>query len=119
MNPNAELILPSCPMCQQELNWPLLAVSKGFCEGTMIKGRQPTTSIVDLISNKITQHNLRDAHSPKLYYPAVGLKLEELVRRFQIAYRLITNRKFRSILLSVPLFNVESRQFILESQRLI
>ncbi|CAF3789144.1 unnamed protein product [Rotaria sp. Silwood1] len=44
---------------------------------------------------------LCEAHSPKLFYPAVG--------RFQIAYRLTTNRKFgevvekfRSILLSVP-----------------
>ncbi|CAF1595988.1 unnamed protein product [Rotaria sp. Silwood1] len=45
--------------------------------------------------------NWCEAHSPKLFYPAVG--------RFQIAYRLTTNRKFgevvekfRSILLSVP-----------------
>ncbi|CAF3682975.1 unnamed protein product [Rotaria sp. Silwood1] len=45
--------------------------------------------------------NMREAHSPKLFYPAVG--------RLQIAYRLTTNgkfgevvEKFRSILLSVP-----------------
>lgn len=70
--------------------------------------------------------NWRDAHSPKLFYPAVGLKLEELVARLQIAYRLTTNgkfqeavEKFRSILLSVPLLVVESRQDILESQQLI
>ncbi|CAF3332517.1 unnamed protein product [Rotaria sp. Silwood2] len=47
---------------------------------------------------------------------AVGLKLEELVGRFQIAYHLITIEKLRSMLLSVPLFIVESCQFILESQ---
>ncbi|CAF3824980.1 unnamed protein product, partial [Rotaria magnacalcarata] len=70
--------------------------------------------------------NWRDAHSPKLFYPAVGLKLEELVARLQVAYRLTTNgkfqeavEKFRSILLSVPLLVVESRQDILESQQLI
>ncbi|CAF1556280.1 unnamed protein product, partial [Rotaria sp. Silwood1] len=57
-----------------------------------------------------------DAHSSKLFYPIVGLKLEEFVRRFQIAYHLITNEKFRSILLSVSLFIIESCQFILESQ---
>lgn len=68
----------------------------------------------------------RDAHSPKLFYPAVGLKLEELGLRLQLAYRLTTNgkfqeavEKFRSILLSVPLLVVESRQDILESQQLI
>ena len=70
--------------------------------------------------------NWRDAHSPKLFFPAVGLKLEELVSRLQLAYRLTTNgkfveavEKFRSILLSVPLIVVESRQEILESQQLI
>lgn len=67
-----------------------------------------------------------DAHSPKLFDPAVGLKLEELVTRLQVAYRLTTNgkfqeavEKFRSIMLSVPLLVVESRQDILESQQLI
>ena len=70
--------------------------------------------------------NWRDAHSPKLFYPAVGLKLEELVSRLQLAYRLTTNgkfqeavEKFRSILLSVPLLVVDSRQDLLESQQLI
>ncbi|CAF1328762.1 unnamed protein product [Rotaria sp. Silwood1] len=59
----------------------------------------------------------REVHSPKLFYPAVG--------RLQIAYRLTTNgkfqeavEKFRSILLSVALYIVESRQDILESQQL-
>ncbi|CAF5180559.1 unnamed protein product, partial [Rotaria sp. Silwood1] len=59
----------------------------------------------------------REVHSPKLFYPAVG--------RLQIAYRLTTNgkfqeavEKFRSILLSVALCIVESRQDILESQQL-
>ncbi|CAF5164856.1 unnamed protein product, partial [Rotaria sp. Silwood1] len=48
----------------------------------------------------------REAHSPKLFYSAVG--------RLQIAYRLTTNgkfqeviEKFRSILLSVVLLVVE------------
>lgn len=54
------------------------------------------------------------------------MKLEELVARLQLAYRLTTNGRFqeavdifRSILLSVPLLVVESRQDILESQQLI
>lgn len=70
--------------------------------------------------------NWRDAHSPKLFFPAIGLKLGELVDRLQAAYRLTTNgkfqeavEKFRSILLSVPLLVVDSRQDILESQQLI
>ncbi|CAF5103919.1 unnamed protein product, partial [Rotaria sp. Silwood1] len=57
-----------------------------------------------------------DVHSLKLFYLVVKLKLEEFVGHFQIAYCLITNKKFRSILLTVPLFIIESCQFILESQ---
>ncbi|CAF1377509.1 unnamed protein product [Rotaria sp. Silwood1] len=59
----------------------------------------------------------REVHSPKLFYPAV--------KRLQIAYRLTTNgksqeavEKFCSILLSVPLCIIDSRQDILESQQL-
>ncbi|CAF1469760.1 unnamed protein product, partial [Rotaria sordida] len=37
----------------------------------------------------------RDGHSPKLFYPSVGLKLGELVGRRQIAYRLTKNGKFQ------------------------
>ncbi|CAF4209674.1 unnamed protein product, partial [Adineta steineri] len=40
INPNAELILSPCPISQQESNWPLLNVSKGFFEGAAIKGNQ-------------------------------------------------------------------------------
>ncbi|CAF1427310.1 unnamed protein product, partial [Rotaria sp. Silwood1] len=65
----------------------------------------------------ISLKNWCEVHSPKLFYPAVG--------RPQIAYRLTTNgkfqeavEKFRSILLSVALCIVESRQDILESQQL-
>ncbi|CAF4014188.1 unnamed protein product [Rotaria sp. Silwood1] len=65
----------------------------------------------------ISLRNWREVHSLKLFYPAVG--------RLQIAYRLTTNgkfqeavEKFRSILLSVALCIVESRQDILESQQL-
>ncbi|CAF4662195.1 unnamed protein product, partial [Rotaria sp. Silwood2] len=280
VNPNAELILPPCPISQQESNWPLLAVSKGFFQDVTIKGNQPTTTTTSLSSTITTKlaanahidetgtsggdwaddevqveldeddmnrenlntdqdeqgegwgdtaielppdleaagvsggtgdeedasgyfvaptkgqsvpqawtqnsklpvdhilsgsfesamrllhdqvgivsfdeykqlflqiysrsriaftalpslpslysyplRNWREAHSPKLFYPAVGLKLEELVGRLQIAYRLTTNgkfqegvEKFRSILLSVPLLVVDSRQDILESQQLI
>ncbi|CAF4295015.1 unnamed protein product, partial [Adineta steineri] len=44
INPNAELILPPCPISQQESNWPLLNVSKGFFECVSIKGTQPAAT---------------------------------------------------------------------------
>ena len=44
VNSNAELISPPCPISQQESNWPLLAVSKGYFEGTIVKGSQSTTT---------------------------------------------------------------------------
>ncbi|CAF1531410.1 unnamed protein product, partial [Rotaria sp. Silwood1] len=37
----------------------------------------------------------RDARSPKLFYPAVGFKLEKLVVRCEIAYRLTKKGKFQ------------------------
>ncbi len=55
VNPNAELILPPCPISQQESNWPLLAVSKGFFEGAMIKGNQPPSATTGLTSNITTK----------------------------------------------------------------
>ena len=58
--------------------------------------------------------------------PAVGLKLNDLIQRLQKAYELTTNGKFsdaiesfRSILLSVPLLVVESKQEIAEAQQMI
>ena len=54
VNPNAELISPPCLISQQELNWPLLAVSKGFFEGAMIKGNQPAVT-AGLTSNITTK----------------------------------------------------------------
>ena len=33
--PNAQLLKPPVPITQQESNWPLLTVSKGFFEGAM------------------------------------------------------------------------------------
>lgn len=53
--------------------------------------------------------------------PAVGLKLSVLVQQLQVAYQLTTAGKFgdavdkfRSILLSVPLLVVDSKQEIAE-----
>ncbi|CAF4071741.1 unnamed protein product, partial [Rotaria sp. Silwood2] len=37
----------------------------------------------------------REAHLPKLFYPAVGLKLEEFGERLQIEHRLAKNEKFQ------------------------
>jgi coatomer protein complex subunit alpha (xenin) len=35
VNPNAHLLRPPVPISQQESNWPLLSVSKGFFEGNI------------------------------------------------------------------------------------
>lgn len=69
--------------------------------------------------------NWKDAAS-KTGLPAVGLHLAELVQRLQVCYQLTTNGKFakaieklQSILLSVPLLVVDTKQDIAEAQQLI
>ncbi|XP_059167634.1 coatomer subunit alpha-like [Physella acuta] len=69
--------------------------------------------------------NWKDA-GPRSGVPAVGLKLAALVQQLQVAYQLTTAGKFgdaidkfRSILLSVPLLVVDSKQEIAEAQQLI
>ena len=39
VNPHANLLQPPVPITQQESNWPLLTVSKGFFEGAMAAAR--------------------------------------------------------------------------------
>ena len=70
------------------------------------------------------QSNWKEAN-PKNGLPAVGLKLNDLVSRLQSAYQLTTSgkfidatEKFRSILLSIPLLVVESKQDETEAQQL-
>ncbi|KYM93922.1 Coatomer subunit alpha [Cyphomyrmex costatus] len=76
------------------------------------------------------QRNLKDTNwketASKTDLPAVGLHLTELVQRLQVCYQLTTNGKFakaieklQSILLSVPLLVVDTKQDIAESQQLI
>ncbi len=74
--------------------------------------------------NGYPQSNWKDA-GPKNGLPAVGLKLNDLVQRLQSCYQLTTAGKFsdavdkfRSILLSVPLLVVESKQDEAEAQQL-
>jgi coatomer protein complex subunit alpha (xenin) len=62
------------------------------------------------------QSNWKDA-GPKNGLPAVGLKLNDLVQRLQSCYQLTTAgkfveavEKFRTVLLSIPLLVVESKQ---------
>ncbi|KAH9509800.1 hypothetical protein Btru_045233 [Bulinus truncatus] len=69
--------------------------------------------------------NWKDA-GPRNGVPAVGLKLPALVQQLQAAYQLTTAgkfaeaiEKFRSILLSVPLLVVDSKQEIAEAQQLL
>lgn len=71
------------------------------------------------------QRNWKDA-GLKSGLPAVGLKLADLIQRLQLCYQLTTSGKFeeaverfRAILLSVPLLEVESKQEIAEAQQLI
>lgn len=46
--PNATLLQPPVPITQQESNWPLLTVSKGFFEGAMAaKGGHSKMAAVD------------------------------------------------------------------------
>ncbi|XP_052228436.1 coatomer subunit alpha-like [Dreissena polymorpha] len=58
--------------------------------------------------------------------PAVGLKLNNLVQQLQVAYNLTTAgkfaeaaEKFRTLLLSVPLLVVDTKQEISEAQQLV
>ncbi|CAF3246325.1 unnamed protein product [Rotaria sp. Silwood2] len=91
-----------------------------FNKSTKIKAHLVSNTTVKFDASLHIDENSNkwyDVHSPELFYPAVGLKLEELVGRLQIAYHLTTNRKLSSTLLSVSLFIVESCQFILESQQ--
>lgn len=64
--------------------------------------------------------------NPKNILPAIGLKLSDLIQRLQKAYELTTGGKFaeaiesfRSLLLTVPLLVVETKQEIAEAQQLI
>ncbi len=58
--------------------------------------------------------------------PAIGLKLNDLVQRLQQAYQFTTNGKFqesidmmRSILLSVPLLCLDTKQEVAEAQQMV
>jgi coatomer protein complex subunit alpha (xenin) len=69
--------------------------------------------------------NWQEANA-KTSLPAVGLKLNELAERLQACYQLTTSGRFadaitklRSILLSVPLLVVNSKQEVLEAQQLV
>ncbi|KAK2585183.1 hypothetical protein KPH14_009895 [Odynerus spinipes] len=71
------------------------------------------------------QRNWKDA-TPKTSLPAVGLHLTDLVQRLQVCYQLTTGGKFteaieklQTILLSIPLLVVDTRQDIAEAQQLI
>jgi coatomer protein complex subunit alpha (xenin) len=64
--------------------------------------------------------------NPKNILPAIGLKLNDLIQRLQKAYEMTTSGRFgdavelfRSILLSVPLLVVETKQEIAEAQQLV
>ena len=46
--PNATLLQPPAPIMQQESNWPLLTMSKGFFEGAMAaRGQQSAMAAAD------------------------------------------------------------------------
>ncbi|CAF3012495.1 unnamed protein product [Rotaria sp. Silwood2] len=49
----------------------------------------------DLNRENLNNKQDEQAHSPKLFYPAVALKLEELSGRLQIEHRLAKNEKFQ------------------------
>ena len=49
VNPHANLLQPPVPITQQESNWPLLTVSKGFFEGAMAATRGMSVFCVEQI----------------------------------------------------------------------
>ena len=70
------------------------------------------------------QSNWKDA-GPKQGLPAVGMKLSDLVQRLQSCYQMTTSgkfgdaiEKFRSILLSIPLLVVDTKQDEVEATQL-
>ncbi len=78
--------------------------------------------------NSLYAYPLRNPNTtnPKQVLPAIGLRLNDLIQRLQKAYELTTTGKFadavesfRTILLSVPLLVVETKQDIAEAQQLI
>lgn len=75
--------------------------------------------------NAYLHRNWKEAGA-KSGLPAVGLKLNDLVQKLQVAYQLTTLgkfseaiEKFHSILLSIPLLVVDKRQDISEAQQMI
>jgi len=74
----------------------------------------------------VYSYPLRTGSNAKQILPAIGLKLSDLITRLQKAYDSTTNasfvqaiEQFRSILLSVPLLVVETKQEIAEAQHLV
>ncbi|KAK2187376.1 hypothetical protein NP493_168g04047 [Ridgeia piscesae] len=51
VNPHANLLQPPVPITQQESNWPLLTVSKGFFEGAMAATRAGKTAGVTMAAD--------------------------------------------------------------------
>lgn len=71
------------------------------------------------------QRNWKELQAKKAN-PTIGMQLKELVQRLQLCYQLTTGGKFteavaklQSILISIPLLIVESRQEIAEAQQLL
>lgn len=53
-NPNAKLLRPPVPITQQEANWPLLSISKGFFEGA-IAARGGASNLKSAATNEAVQ----------------------------------------------------------------
>ncbi|XP_014218663.1 coatomer subunit alpha [Copidosoma floridanum] len=85
---------------------------------------------ISLLTSLPSLHNLllrsfKENHS-KLGFPAIALHLSDLVQHLQVSYHLTTAGKFseaidklQSILLSIPLLALDSRQDIAEAQQLV
>lgn len=81
--------------------------------------------LVNQYLNLCKLHICRKEAGAKGGVPAIGLKLNDLVQRLQVAYQLTTQGKFQeaverfqSILLSVPLLVVDNKQDITEVTKL-
>lgn len=91
------------------------AAAKTNCTGMPI-----LPSIYGYPKRNLNENNMKN------FRPALGLKLNDLVQKLQICYQLTTGgkfaeaiEKFHSILISIPLLVVDSRQDIAEAQQLL
>ena len=80
MNPNAKLLRPPVPICQQESNWPLLTISKGFFDTAIAQRpgiQSGTSAAVTLPASVLQVANVDLSAAGKTWDEDGGLDLDE------------------------------------------